>query len=72
LGIGHGVRIVGLAEAGDERGVVGGRRDRALLERRQQLLGSGRMWLLARALGNFSRRVVDVVGFRSSDPLDGA
>jgi hypothetical protein len=72
LRVGDRVGIVGLAQAGDEGGVVGRRRDRALLERRQQLTGEGRQRRLARPWQERFARVVDVVDFRGDPLLAGA
>src|SRR6202022_1386438 len=69
LGIRHRVRVVRLSQAGDESGVVGGGRNRPLLERRQQLVGGG--WQRQRRRpGQYSVVGVDVVDFRSRDPLE--
>jgi hypothetical protein len=57
-----------LAQAGDERGVIGRRRDRALLERSQELVGERRQGRLARLWQERLARVLDVVDFRG-DPL---
>ena len=72
LRVGHGGGILRLAQAGDVRGVVGRRRDRALLERCQQLTGDARQGQLARAWQQRLARGLDVVDFRVSTPLGGA